>query len=248
MRLPVGCKQLDMLPAGHRALVFLAKKYRDLDPVYLARNYGASFTAEKDDLYRLAFERIIFPVYDNGELVGWQGRTIDSANPKRWLLPPGFRKCFYNGDRISPLQIPIICEGITSSICCGPSATAIFGKELDEYACRKFAARWPSAVIALDPETQLPDPHAHGRVFAQELKAKLDPLLKIPAYILKWPEEAMEAARRKFAYEQRKVDAKALKQPAPPKEEHSVPDAADYGITGMVEILKQIPDSHRGYR
>ncbi len=246
IRMPVGCVPLEELPAGHRALCFLEKKYNNLDPVYLSRFYGACFTAEKDDLYRLAHERIIFPVYERGALVGWQGRRIDSNIERRWILPPGFRKVFYNGDRVGPTQVPIICEGITSSICCGPSAIAIFGKHLDDYRCRDFAARWPTAVIALDPTCSLPDPNGNNVVAADELKAQLDKHLKIPAYIIRWPAEAMKAAAEHFEFEARKIAAKRAKQPAPPKEKHDVPDSADYGIQAMAEILEQVPATHRG--
>jgi hypothetical protein len=246
MRMPAGCTPLTDLPAGHRALSFIRAKYNNLDPAYLSLFYGACFTEIKDELYRLAHERIIFPVYDKGVLVGWQGRAVDPANQKRWYLPPGFQKVLYHADAVGPLQVPIIGEGITSSICCGPTGIAIFGKDLDETKCKDVAARWMTAVIALDPTCSLPDPHANGRIFAQEMKAKLDQFLRVPSYILQWPREAMVAAAKKFDYELRKIEAKKAKLPAPPEEKHAVPDAADYGIPAMAELLKQIPPTHRG--
>jgi hypothetical protein len=234
VRLPEGFTSLSMLPAGHRALEFIAGKYRGFDPAYLSIAYGAGFTDFDDPEYLGATNRIIFPIMEDGNLVGWQGRSVDPANRKRWYLTPGFRKCFYNGDRISGYQVPLICEGIPAAIAAGPNALAIFGKELDDRRCEDFALRWQTAVILTDPETFVADPRGldknkQPRVYARELKARLDKYLKAPALLFPWPEEYLELSRRKFA-------GAAV----------SVPDPADLGLGGMAKLLQAVPPSHRG--
>lgn len=229
VRLPNGLIPLDQLADDHPARLFLARQYNGLSPIYLAQAYGVSYASEYDDRYRLAQGRIIFPITEGEQLLGWQGRTIDpNEKDRRWLLCPGFRKNFYNGYRINPHAVPIICEGITNAITCGPNGTAIFGKTLDDARARQFAAKWRTAIIALDPDTFVPDPDMKNRVFALELKTLLDRYCKSPTVLLPWPKHLLELARRKHAGEIAKV-----------------PDAADLGMVEMHRLIEQVPATHR---
>jgi hypothetical protein len=232
LRLPLGCVPLQSLQADHKACQFLNVKYNGLTPEYLGKVYGALFTEQHDELYPKARNRVIFPILVDGQLAGWQGRAIDGSEPK-WMFNPHFRKCFYNGDNVHESQIPIICEGITNAIACGPNGIAIFGKDLDDERCVAFAKKWRTAIIAIDPETTIPDPRdERKRVFALEMKKKLDQYLKVPAHILQWPEEVLAIARQKFA--------------DPKNKKISVPDAADLGMIRMRALLDQVPFTHRG--
>jgi len=224
IELPKGFQLLDTLPADHPALAFIKKQYsNNFDPKYLAQNYGVGFTAESDPLHPRSRNRVIFPVTQGGELILWQGRTIEDIDP-RWYIPLGYSKPFYNGDKIDPMGIPIIAEGIPSAIACGPNAGALFGKTITNFQLDYIASRWSCAIIATDPETFVPDPRERGgqTVFAQKLKAKLDSRLKIPARMIRWPMELLELGRRNNNGEDIKV-----------------PDPADVGMSVMNKLIQE---------
>lgn len=233
MRLPLGYTPLTELSSDHPALAFLAAKYPGLTPQYLWKFYRVGYTSEYDDDYKLARNRIIFPVFgQEGTLAGWQGRTIDPASPKRWYLPPGFSKeTIYNAHRVPSTAIPVVAEGIPAAIACGPYGVCLFGKELSEHRAAQFAQRWRSAIIATDPETFVPDTRVKpkaGRpapVYAKKLKDALDKYLQVPARLVQWPDEALNLARRKVA-----------------GEDVAVPDPADFGLVGMARILEVTHD------
>lgn len=229
--LPNGFRKLDTLPEDHPVLVFLRKQYFDMRPKYLAEMYDVGFTDEYDERYRLAKDRIIFPMYQSQKLVAWQGRRIDGLDIQKWVLSPGFRRMFYNGDNVPVTRIPIICEGITSSIACGPFATAVCNKIIDDRMAQEAASRWQSVVILTDPETFVLDKREKKpAVYAEKMAAMFNKHLKIPAYSFKWPEELLELARRKVNREKVKV-----------------PDSADLGMDLMYKLLDaQLPASHRG--
>ena len=231
-KMPIGVVPLDSLPPEHPANQFLLKQYNGLTSAFLSQQYGALFTDVFDPEQPAAQNRIIFPIMQDGKFAGWQGRAIGECKNK-YIFNEDFRKCFYNADRVNEAQIPFVCEGITSSICCGPRGIALFGKDLDDTRCQEFARRWRTGVIVLDAETSIPDPRTgHGnRIFAQELKKKLDRYCRVPVYVLVWPEWILDIARKKFA-----TGDKSLR----------VPDAADVGIAGMRELFNQIPPTHRG--
>jgi hypothetical protein len=228
IRLPKGLVPLHELRKDHPALQFLCKNYpafgkagSDVIAQYLGTQYGAAFAEMLDDLYPLVRGRVVFPIYNDGALVGWQGRAIDATVEPRWLLPPGFLKTFYNGDRVAPHETPVISEGITNAICSGPRGVAIFGKELNTIRAEEFGKRWKSAIIATDPDTFVPDNRkgGRGRIFAYELR---DLLVKhVPRVrMIAWPKEVLEAAT---------VNNNGTKT--------KVPDAADLGFAVMHKLI-----------
>ncbi len=222
--LPQGFQLLDTLPSDHPALSFIVNQYsNNLDPVYLAKNYGVGFTAEADPIYPSSQNRVIFPVYQGGDLILWQGRTINGSNP-RWYIPLGYSKPVYNGDKVRPLEIPVIAEGIPSAIACGPNGVGLFGKTITNQQLDYIASNWSSAIIATDPETFVPDARERGgqTIFAHKLKQKLDSRLKIPARMVRWPTELLELGRRNNNGEDVKV-----------------PDPADLGMKFMNKLITE---------
>ncbi len=241
VRLPEGLVPLDKLPSGHPALQFLARQYKDLDPGYLAHHYGAAFVSTRDPYYKMAFERIIFPIYDGGKLVAWQGRSIEPKPETKWLFTTGFKKVWYRRDVIPLNAFPIIAEGITSSIACGPNGTCLFGKSVDEDRARDMGARWRGCIIAMDPETFLPDPRSDGKVCAHEVRDRLAKYVNGPIQMIKWPQEVLDTAARKLAYDAVVLYAKKKQLPLPPVQEFKVLDPADLGLRGMADLLKLVP-------
>lgn len=253
MELPPGFIPLDQLPQGHPALEFVAKKY-GFDPLYLARAYGAGFVGEAQGFMQVT-NRIIFPVYSDGALAFWQGRTILKDEPVRWYITPGTRKVVYNIDRVPEGDVVVICEGIPAAIASGPTATAVFGKDLDQHRAQLIAKRFRTAVIALDPETQIPDPRTrrkkgvgydpkdNGRIFADEMKVRLiEAGMKVPPMILRYPDEAMDRAKLVFDYKRAVMDGFIKDDP---NFDTSIPDPADLGMRAMNDILKSLPPLYR---
>lgn len=253
--LPVGFTLLEDLPADHRAHDFVRRKY-GFDPVYLSRGYRVGYSAAFDPAFPKAFDRVIFPIFHGGELLSWQGRAVNPDEPTRWLFPGGARKVLYNWDLL-PLgtgDVVVITEGIPAAIASGPSATAIFGKELEPRRCADIAQNFRTAVIATDPETQFPDPMSNrrrrggvsidgaGRIFAEELRDNLiEAGMRTPPIILPYPAEVTSIAR---AASKERLDYVAGHIPKPAKW-LSVPDPADIGLTQMQVLLRALPVSHR---
>jgi len=222
---PTGVIPLRDLPPDHEALTFLRGKYHaSLDTNYLSDCYGVGFAANIDMRYPKAHRRVLFPVRLNGEIVAWQGRAIDAETKPRWYLPPGFQKCVYNADGVFPTDIPIIAEGITSAIACGPNGVAVFGKTVTETQAKFIASKWSTVLIAIDPETFLPDGRSADDpvIYAVKMKTSLDRYLAAPAKVIRWPKEILDIAARKLAGED--VD---------------VPDPASLGLPFMHKIIQE---------
>lgn len=227
VRLPTNRVLLRDLPPDHPALEFLREKYRDFS-VPLFEQYQAEFCWQGDAVYPMAGQRVIFPVYDGQELVGWQGRSVlKHEKERKWYLNPGFRKILYRQHEINRADPLIIAEGITSSMFMGPQATAIFGKTLDYGRQTQVAAGWADVLIATDPDTFYPPPpkERKGGQFrlpsAFQMKADLSRLLPRPPKLIRWPKELMELARR------RSMGEEGLK----------IPDAADLGFAEMTRVI-----------
>ena len=226
-RLPNGFQLLDQLADDHPAVTFLRAKYNGLTPTYLAQAYGVGYTDQYDPEFRLSAGRIIFPVYTGGKLVGWQGRTIRPTEKVRWYLPSGFSKdrAMYNLERVTQHQIPVICEGIATAISAGPSGLAIYGVSLSENQCRLLGQRFRTAIIGLDPETQVLDLRMKNPIRqAHELKRRLDPFLSMPSQLFPYPAEVLALAERKVR-----------------REEVKVPDLADFGPLATRQMIAQLP-------
>lgn len=216
----------------HRAICFLNQHYTGLAVIsnlerYLYDNYSVYFTDNPGEYCLAAANRIIFPIHDlDGNCVSWQGRSVDASCTKRWYMAPGTAKFLYNGYRIMPHETPIICEGITSSIACGPLAIAIFGKSLSDDLAQQFVAKgWRSAIIALDPETFIPDNRdgCKGHIDARKLEAKLKSIGIIDIRKISYPDDVMKLAERHNN-----------------KEKINVPDPADLGFYKMLDLIKKV--------
>src|ERR1035438_7756862 len=82
--------------------------------------------------------RIVFPLHEDGNLVGYAGRTtlpVSDANPK-WLFGKGLRKTFLYGlERCDPAKPLILCESLWAPLWFyehGLQAAALMGSEMTE--------------------------------------------------------------------------------------------------------------------
>ncbi len=102
-------------PEGNKPLAFTLK---DVNPehamiqgrgitVETAREWGAGFFPGKGSMAG----RVVFPLHENGSLVGYAGRaTLEGQEPK-WLLGKGLRKTFLFGlERCDPAKPLVLVE------------------------------------------------------------------------------------------------------------------------------------------
>lgn len=99
-----------------------------------ARLYGIGFFPGKGSMAG----RIVFPLYDRGELIGYAGRTtlpVTDTNPK-WLIGKGLKKTFLYGlERCDPAKPLILCESFWGPpFFCekGLQAASLMGAELTQ--------------------------------------------------------------------------------------------------------------------
>lgn len=223
VRLPDGMTPFAQLPDDHPAVQFVRRKYHpDLMAIWRDPSYGIGFVDAYATSVPTARDRVIFPIWYQGETVGWQGRTIHSDVSPRWYTSPGFAKVVYRGDAVPPHVVPVIAEGIVSALACGPRGVAIFGKTVTAWQAHYIGERWDTVVIATDPETFVPNPTMHGRIDALELKRTLDRHLRLPARLIRWPASVLACAEKKW----RGLD-------------DWVPDPADFGPAIMAQLIEE---------
>jgi DNA primase len=99
--------------------------------------------------------RIVFPLYEDGSLVGYAGRTtlpVTDHNPK-WLFGKGLRKTFLYGlDRCDPDKPLILCESLWAPLWFhehGLQAASLMGSEMTEDQERCLGP-YPVITVALD--------------------------------------------------------------------------------------------------
>ncbi len=221
VRLPNGYTRLAELPNDHPAILFTKAKY-DIPVRYMSDLYEVGYTESVDSIYTAAQFRLIFPIRKDGNLVGWQGRTIINANP-RWFLTLGFVKTLYNAERVGMEQTPVICEGIPAAIASGPTGICIFGKTLTKAQISEIAEKWTQVIIATDPETFVPDnrPNQSGKTYALDMREALR-AVGVGVTLIKWPDDVL-----------------ALAEQHNRGEKVSVPDAADLGVKQMRTLVQE---------
>ena len=80
---PGTCVPLSALPAGHAALEYI--RGREFDPRQLEQEWGVRYCQEA--AHPLVRNRLIFPVYKDERMVGWQTRALGPADPKYFTMP-----------------------------------------------------------------------------------------------------------------------------------------------------------------
>jgi DNA primase len=99
--------------------------------------------------------RIVFPLYEAGNLVGYAGRTtlpVSDTNPK-WLFGKGLRKTFLYGlERCDPTKPLILCESLWAPLWFhehGLQAASLMGSEMTEEQ-EGCLDPYPVITVALD--------------------------------------------------------------------------------------------------
>lgn len=223
LRLPRGVKDVRHLSESHPAREFLRQKYPGLPERYLL-TFGLLWCLRDDPFYTKSGGRVIFPIHgEDGQLVAWQGRTIEDQLP-RWYSPPGFSKeQLFNFWSVPEAQTPIVAEGIPAAVACGPDAVPIYGLSTTTMVIEMFAQRWRSVILALDPDAYVPDnrPGGKGKVHFEILAQRFAEKMKVGVRTIRWPEKILEQAR---AYNDGLTKVKP-------------PDPADVGVRMMKGLI-----------
>ncbi|MGD0777003.1 MAG: CHC2 zinc finger domain-containing protein [Candidatus Solibacter sp.] len=143
----------------NKPLAFALKEVNPSHPMIQERGISA-LTAER---FSVGFfpgkgsmaGRIVFPLHEDGSLIGYAGRTtlpVSDANPK-WLFGKGLRKTFLYGlERCDPAKPLILCESLWAPLWFhehGLQAASLMGSEMTEEQERCLDP-YPTITVALD--------------------------------------------------------------------------------------------------
>lgn len=152
-------KAIGATPTPNRPLAFELQGIEPENPmirlrgisVETAKKWGAGLFPGKGSMR----DRIVFPLFENGALIGYAGRTVLEAgadNPK-WKLGKGLKKTFLYGlERCDPAKPVIIVESPWAVLWFderGQQAAALLGSEMTEEQERQLEP-YPTLIIALD--------------------------------------------------------------------------------------------------
>ncbi len=154
------------LPVQHKAYQYMVGERRY--PVEWLRRYQIGYVQQASRDYPTAYDRIYFPIYMYGQLVGWQCRYIGDLDWKRAQIPkyysrPHMKRRFmlYNYDQAYNQPFVIVVEGPTS---CHPigahpmgnPSVATLGKSISPYQFSLLLTTWQDKPIYLmfDPDAR----------------------------------------------------------------------------------------------
>ena len=148
---------LTSLHPSHPAIYYLANQ-RGFDPEYLEKRFGVGWVDGHCEDYRKMTDRIYIPVYQNGQLVFWQGRV--PSDDMDWRLTEKYwgrrnvakRKILYNYDVAKTKPWGMLVEGVTDVWRMGDHAFAMLGDNLSPPQVDMILAAWRTLVVLVDNE------------------------------------------------------------------------------------------------
>ena len=183
MEWPGPVTRLDKLPKSHPACDYV--RSRGFDPETLGRLYDVRYCHDSDRW--LARKRLIIPLYDAGELKGWQARHLGDEIPKasdgrklpKYYTAPGTprRMLIYNYDNAVKYRTGVLMEGPTDPWSLGLMGMASLGSKLtsDQIKKLKRGFRRHSLVWLPDPDVfEDPKEEKNLRVVERELRQQFD--------------------------------------------------------------------------
>lgn len=150
--------------------------------------------------HNAAFERIVFPFYEDGKLKLWQARTCKPGDTRfKYYFPPGSGKALYNIDYARRYSGVVIVEGAPDVWTSGPASLGLCGMTLSLAKCMWVARNWRYVVIALDPkefrETVVEKDGRSRAGNAHVIKRNLfNAGVALPPVMLRYPDEASDPA------------------------------------------------------
>jgi len=147
--LPSGLILLNLLPEDHPAIRFI-RDIRGFDPYFLAENFSVCYCVPELTDVPAAAGRLIIPVFNDGQLYGWQARSIDGSPPKYLAnRHSNIHKTFYGLDLLKSDEA-ILVEGPFDCWRVGPGALGLFGSSLSATQLDILKKRVNRVIIMLD--------------------------------------------------------------------------------------------------
>ena len=175
VNLPGTLIELKFMEESHPAIAYLTR--RGFDPRELSDVYGVRYCSEgrlfAGGLFNTS-NTLVFPMYQDGELVGWQSRLLytpdlmspaemeaagflrdedgDFVKPPKYMTNPGLPKgrVFFNFDWAKQSDIVVVTEGVFDSMAVGRCGVATLGKGVSKNQVNRLK-EWPMVVLLLDP-------------------------------------------------------------------------------------------------
>jgi hypothetical protein len=154
---------------------------RSFNPVEISDLYGVRYCTQGNQ-YRMGdfvyntTGTLIFPVWMNYKLVGWQSRLLYTPSeledfecealgftkdedgkyirPPKYLTNPGFSKgrVLWNYDNARKYKMVVPSEGVFDSMSIGLPGVCTFGTGISDDQARLIKNYWEAAIIMLDPD------------------------------------------------------------------------------------------------
>lgn len=157
IRWPGQVVTVDKLPATHKAVAYLVD--RKLDVEELGRVYRVAYCFASVD-FPAARERLIIPIYRDGQLMGWQARYVGEIDWKRHRVAKYYNhpdmaksQILGNWDIARKYHTGVIVEGPIDALNFGGPAMFICGNHMSDTQIKLFAGAFGdrAGVILLDP-------------------------------------------------------------------------------------------------
>lgn len=147
---------LTELPDSHRRYL----KNREFDPDEIKHQWKIMATTHYSQINGLDFKhRIIIPIFWNGEIVSYLGRSIHPDNELRYLVCPeqyeavNIKKTIY-GNPAKYKDLGICVEGVTDVWRVGPTSFALYGIKYKPEQVRIIAKTFKRVVVLFDDDAQ----------------------------------------------------------------------------------------------
>lgn len=166
-----GVTPVASLPDKHPAVQYLQSRGYSKDT---AAAYSLGYYENKDGsslTERMANRRLIIPVFQNGEQLGWQARKIfeDMSGPKYFTapgLPVG--RVLYNVDQARNQPFVVLVEGVADVWRIGAPAVCLFGKTLSAGQHALVLDTWKQKPVLIFVDS---DAAAESEKIKQQLEA-----------------------------------------------------------------------------
>jgi len=164
------------MPSEFESLLPLNNKYKEAYEYMNSRDFCSKKIIKQFDLRYCRYKkiqhsngkevslyrRLIFPVYFEGRLVGYQGRDIAGLSVMKYYLSEGFKKSkiIYNYDNVKDAESIVITEGIVDLFkCINNNPICLFGKTLskEQLILLHKMKNLKRIIVALDPDTKIAD-------------------------------------------------------------------------------------------
>jgi len=175
---------LTSLPNDHPAIQYLTTvRARPFDPQYLEKNFGVKYCSQgrklgkpEEGFWFDTTNTLIFPVYMQGILVGWQARLLYNPDnltdtdmkimgfpyingeyikpPKYYTTPFPKGQVLYNFDNAVKYNMVVVSEGVFDVFSLGNRGVGTFGTGISEQQLNLLKTYWDTVILLLDPDVK----------------------------------------------------------------------------------------------